>query len=87
MHSSRLNEFLSGVRDEAPILIGVAPFGMIYGVIAVNAGLSTLAAQSMSSIPRIPAAAVAIFIALRWRSTIFAIAAGMIIFWLLRAAA
>lgn len=37
--------------------------------------------------PRIPAAAVALFIALRWRSTIFAIAAGMIIFWLLRTAA
>lgn len=48
--TGRLQEFFNGVRDEAPILIGVAPFGMIYGVIAVNAGLSALAAQSMSSI-------------------------------------
>lgn len=47
---SRLNEFLAGVRDEAPILIGVAPFGMIYGVLAVSAGLSNVAAQSMSFI-------------------------------------
>lgn len=48
--SGRLAEFAKGVRDEAPILIGVAPFGMIYGVLAVNAGLSPFAAQAMSLI-------------------------------------
>jgi 4-azaleucine resistance transporter AzlC len=39
-----------GVRDILPILIGVAPFGMIYGVLAIKAGLSVGAAQAMSSI-------------------------------------
>lgn len=49
-NSGRLAEFVKGVRDEAPILIGVAPFGMIYGGLAVNAGLSPVAAQAMSLI-------------------------------------
>ena len=40
--------FLQGARDTLPILIGVAPFGMIYGVLAVKAGLSVAAAQGMS---------------------------------------
>lgn len=43
-------EFLAGARAQAPILLGVAPFGMIYGVLAVGAGLSPLAAQAMSAI-------------------------------------
>lgn len=42
--------FWSGVRAEIPLLIGVFPFGMIYGALAINAGLSTAAAQMMSSI-------------------------------------
>lgn len=50
LESGRLQEFVDGVCDEAPILIGVAPFGMIYGVLAVSAGLSAVAAQSMSFI-------------------------------------
>lgn len=41
---------MNGARDEAPILIGVAPFGMIYGVLAVAAGISPFAAQAMSAI-------------------------------------
>ena len=44
------SEFLAGVRAELPILLGVAPFGMIYGALAVAAGLPTAAAQAMSSI-------------------------------------
>jgi len=36
------------VRAEFPLLISVFPFGMIYGVLALNAGLSLAAAQSMS---------------------------------------
>ena len=35
---------------ELPILLGVAPFGMIYGALAIGAGLPRGAAQAMSSI-------------------------------------
>ena len=42
--------FWNGVRAEFPLLIGVFPFGMIYGALALDAGLSTLASQLMSSI-------------------------------------
>jgi 4-azaleucine resistance transporter AzlC len=42
--------FWDGVRAEIPLLVGVFPFGMIYGALALNAGLSTLASQMMSSI-------------------------------------
>jgi len=49
MKSAR-NEFLSGIKAQLPILIGVIPFGMIYGVLALEAGLSIGAAQSMSFI-------------------------------------
>ena len=44
------NEFWNGVRAEFPLLIGVFPFGMIYGALALNAGLSASASQLMSSI-------------------------------------
>jgi len=42
--------FWSGVREEVPLLVGVFPFGMIYGALALNAGLSLAASQTMSSI-------------------------------------
>jgi 4-azaleucine resistance transporter AzlC len=38
------------VRDEAPILLGVVPFGLLFGALAISAGLSSLAAQAMSAI-------------------------------------
>src|SRR5512141_2672445 len=44
------NFFWAGVRAEFPLLIGVFPFGMIYGALALNAGLSAAASQLMSSI-------------------------------------
>lgn len=47
--SEAKKEFWNGVRAEIPLLIGVFPFGMIYGALALNAGLSTAAAQMMSS--------------------------------------
>lgn len=47
---SRRREFLGGARDEAPILLGVAPFGVIFGALAMAAHLSTAAAQAMSSV-------------------------------------
>jgi 4-azaleucine resistance transporter AzlC len=49
MSEARKN-FIEGVRAEVPLLIGVFPFGMIYGALALNAGLSNAAAQMMSSI-------------------------------------
>ena len=39
-----------GIRGELPILLGVAPFGMIYGVLATSAGLTAWDAQAMSSV-------------------------------------
>jgi 4-azaleucine resistance transporter AzlC len=32
--------FLAGIRAELPIVLGVLPFGLIYGVLAVSAGMS-----------------------------------------------
>jgi len=42
--------FWEGARSEIPLLIGVFPFGMIYGALALGAGLSKSASQMMSSI-------------------------------------
>jgi 4-azaleucine resistance transporter AzlC len=49
MPSSR-SEFIAGVKAELPILLGVIPFGLIYGVLASGAGLPASLAQAMSSI-------------------------------------
>src|SRR5512143_4187367 len=48
--NEKIKNFWTGVQAEIPLLIGVFPFGMIYGALALNAGLSTVAAQMMSSI-------------------------------------
>lgn len=48
--NEKLSMFWSGVREEVPLLVGVFPFGMIYGALALNAGLSLAASQMMSSI-------------------------------------
>ncbi|MDT8307804.1 MAG: AzlC family ABC transporter permease, partial [Anaerolineae bacterium] len=42
--------FVAGVRAELPILLGVVPFGLIYGATALAAGLSPFMAQAMSVI-------------------------------------
>jgi 4-azaleucine resistance transporter AzlC len=47
--SEQSKQFWAGARAEIPLLIGVIPFGLIYGALAVNAGLSKAAAQMMSS--------------------------------------
>ncbi len=49
-HSSslRTTEFLLGIRDQAPILLGVAPFGMIFGALAVASGIPPLETQAFS---------------------------------------
>lgn len=46
----KAKQFWEGVRAEFPLLVGVFPFGMIYGALALNAGLSKTASQMMSSI-------------------------------------
>ena len=48
--SESKKEFWNGIRAEFPLLVGVFPFGMIYGALALDAGLSTFTAQMMSSI-------------------------------------
>lgn len=45
----RRREFLAGLRAELPIVVGVVPFGMIYGVLAA-AALPVALAQGMSAI-------------------------------------
>ncbi|MFQ5400438.1 MAG: AzlC family ABC transporter permease [Anaerolineae bacterium] len=46
----RLAELLAGIKAELPIAVGVVPFGMIFGVLALAAGLSPALAQAMSAI-------------------------------------
>jgi 4-azaleucine resistance transporter AzlC len=47
---SRSREFLRGVRDIAPLLLGVVPFGLIFGVTVNAARMPAIAAQSTSPI-------------------------------------
>ena len=48
--ASPRSEFISGLKAELPIAIGVIPFGLIYGVLALGAGMPAEAAQAMSAI-------------------------------------
>lgn len=50
MTTSPRSEFLAGIRAELPITLGVLPFGLIYGVLAIAAGIPPLLAIGMSSI-------------------------------------
>jgi len=49
IHPNRA-EFLAGALNELPLLLGVFPFGMIYGVLAMQALMPAAAAQGMSAI-------------------------------------
>ena len=42
------SEFLAGARDQLPLLLGVVPFGLIFGALAVAAGIPALEAQGLS---------------------------------------
>ena len=42
--------FSLGLRAVMPILVGVVPFGVIYGVVALQSGIPALAAMAMSAI-------------------------------------
>jgi 4-azaleucine resistance transporter AzlC len=48
--SEKIQSFGAGLRAVFPLLIGVFPFGLIYGTLALGAGISPLAAQLMSSV-------------------------------------
>ena len=50
MSVSKRTEFLNGIKAELPLLIGVVPFGMIFGVLARDAGIPAGASQAMSAI-------------------------------------
>lgn len=45
---SRVGELWRGARDSLPLLLGAAPFGLIFGSLAVSSGLSSTAAVAMS---------------------------------------
>ncbi len=47
---TKWEHFKNGIIQELPIQIGVFPFGIIYGIIAIESGLSWLQAFLMSSI-------------------------------------
>ena len=40
----------AGVRAELPLLIGVMPFGLVYGILALEAGIPAGIAQALSSV-------------------------------------
>ncbi|MFC4360040.1 AzlC family ABC transporter permease [Halobium salinum] len=42
------DDFLAGARAVAPILLGIAPFGLVAGAAGVNAGLSVVQTVAMS---------------------------------------
>ena len=48
--ATRLREFLTGCRDELPLQFGCVPFGLLYGIAAINAGIAPWLAQLGSAI-------------------------------------
>ena len=36
------SEFWAGVREEVPLIFGVAPFGLVFGVLGIESGLTPL---------------------------------------------
>jgi len=48
--ASRRAEFLTGARDTFPLIVGAIPFGLIFGTLAINSGLSFAATMAMSAI-------------------------------------
>lgn len=47
--SSRQSEFWAGTRAIFPLIVGAIPFGIIFGALAINSGLSPAAASGMSA--------------------------------------
>lgn len=48
VHSERRGAFIEGVRDQLPLVLGVAPFGAIFGALAVSVGIPALETQALS---------------------------------------
>ena len=48
-HSSPRTEFLAGLKNILPLLVGVCPFGVIFGALALTSGLSPGATMAMSA--------------------------------------
>ncbi|MGB2320419.1 MAG: AzlC family ABC transporter permease [Candidatus Puniceispirillum sp.] len=48
--TSPKDEFWHGVRDELPMMLGVIPFGLVFGVLGISSGLTPLQTILMSSI-------------------------------------
>lgn len=46
----RSAEFIRGLKDEAPLLVGVMPFGLIFGVLGIESGLTPFQVMTMSVI-------------------------------------
>ena len=44
------SEFWAGVSEEVPLIFGVAPFGLVFGVLGIESGLTPLQTILMSSI-------------------------------------
>ncbi len=47
---NRTQALFLGLRSVMPLLVGVAPFGVIYGVVALQSGIPPVAAMAMSTI-------------------------------------
>ena len=50
MQPTKLSEFLAGCRDEAPLQLGVVPFGMLYAIAALAVGMPAWLAQLSSAL-------------------------------------
>ena len=48
--TSAADEFWLGVRDELPLMFGVIPFGLVFGVIGIESGLTSFQTILLSSI-------------------------------------
>lgn len=48
--ASRHKEFWTGVRQELPLQLGVAPFGLVFGVLGLASGLTPLQTILLSSV-------------------------------------
>ena len=44
------SEFWAGVREEVPLIFGVAPLGLVFGVLGIESGLTPWQPSLMSSI-------------------------------------
>ncbi len=47
---NRKTEFLTGVRDELPLQLGVFPFGLVFGLVGIESGLSPVQTFLLSTI-------------------------------------